>query len=187
MPSSPAWLAAVMPPRRRRVSDMRETIASHASGDTLSVQFNGPIFGCYTVVGPVHRSASTGELTLGLALVTAAGSKPAKAVTAIRPASLWLDPNAVYLCTHPRAGQIVAARIRSFSEELLVVGSAVSQRRWPLSLAVGHHILRGKDGHEPDSVISVDSLSHADSKHDRTVSTPYTWSDLDDVPPDLRI
>lgn len=76
---------AVVPPRRRPVVEMKSLIDKHVSGDVLTLQILSPIFGVYSVCGPVHRSPVVGELRVGLAIITSKGWAPRRRILNIWP------------------------------------------------------------------------------------------------------
>lgn len=168
---------AVNPPRRRPVREMKSVIEDHVSGDVLTLQIRSPIFGVYSVCGPVHRSPVIGELRVGLAIVTAGGWTPRPRVLNIWPGRADLvevgacdcDPASV------QHGALVRARVSSFGDELTIVGHAGSQRRSDL-IGVGHHTIRSPSGVSP-SLLSLAGV----------LGTPlnpppalYAWSDAED-------
>lgn len=162
---------------------MTATIESHASGDEWTVQFRSPIFGVFSIYGPVHRSKATGELTIGLAIVTTAGSKPSPRVTGIWPGRAGFmdldgrdrDPRTV------QHGSVVRAQVDSFGDVLIVVGYAIGQQRSDF-LGVGHHLIRSPNG-VSSSLQSINEIRSTTS-----VTGPqlvFAWADFDDTPPGL--
>lgn len=125
---------------------MLEVIESHESGDVLSVQFRDRVFGCYCVSGPVHRSATIDELTIGLSLITSGGRTPAKNVTGVWEGLLWSQDAQAECFGDISAGDLAVVRVDSFGDELQIVGYAVSQKKWPKSLAVGRHLVTTRTG-----------------------------------------
>lgn len=171
--------AAIVPPRRRPVKEMTSIIEAYRPGDQWTVQIRSPIFGTYCIYGSIHRSVVTGELRVGLALITAAGLKPSQRVV-----NIWRDshdrvqlggtPVAPEAVTH---GAVVLAQVESFGDTLTIVGHAVGQQR-DGALGVGHHIIRPAAGASPTLLslykIGCDSTS--------APSAPVAWSDIDETP-----
>ena len=168
--------AAISPPRRRPVSHMKSIIDAHAPGDEWTVQFRSPIFGVYSICGPVHRSEIIGEIRIGLALITSGGRTPGTRVLNIWPERAGLidvgendcDPASV------QHGALVSARISSFGDELTVVGHAVAQRRTDL-VGVGNHTIRAPYGVAPNLL----SLSEVHGTSFNCPPVLYAWSDAD--------
>lgn len=135
--------AAVCPPRRRAVKQMRKAIEEHAPGAEWTVQFHSAIFGVYCISGPVHRSVVTGELRIGLAFITVAGRTPLKRTLGIWPRIENLTEGEYGDCDAAEVhhGVLVRAQFSSFGDVLTIVGHAVAQQRNDL-IGVGHHVIR---------------------------------------------
>lgn len=174
LPTQPP--AAISPPLRRPVAQMREVIGAHAPGDEWTVQFRSPIFGVYCIGGPVHRSAVVNELRIGLALVTSGGLTPASRVLNIWPGRADLlqvdaddcDPAAV------QHGDLVRARTASYGDELTVIGHAITQLRNDL-VGVGHHTIRSPSG----VARTLRSLSAVRGMSFNPPPALHAWSDAD--------
>lgn len=142
--------AAVIPPRRRPVRKMKSVIEEHVSGAVLTLQIWSPIFGVYSVCGPVHYSPVIEELRVGFAVLTSGCRTPRRRVLnmltgradLIEVGASDCDPASV------QHGSLVCARVSSYGDELTIVGHAVAQRRSDL-IGVGHHTIRSPSGASP--------------------------------------
>lgn len=168
---------AIISPRRRPVRKMKSVIEKHVSGDVLTLQIRSPIFGVYSVCGPVHRAPVIDELRVGLAVITAGGWTPRSRILRIWPGRADLievgtsdcDPASV------QHGALVRARVSSFGDELTIVGHAVAQRRSDL-IGVGHHTIRSPSGVSP-SLLSLAEVPGTPLNPPPVLSA---WSDAED-------
>lgn len=173
-------VSAITAPSRRAVSHMRALIRSHNPGDEWTVQIRSPIFGVYCVFGPVHRSTTTGELRIGLALLTSGGTAPSNRVLEIWPGPTIQDdfdgePCAAAEVNH---GELVRATVAPFGESLTLVGHAVGQQRNGL-IGVGHHTIMTPEGASP----SLRSLSRYLKAMTEPPPKLYSWADADEIAP----
>lgn len=173
---SPLPLPALRPPKRRPVHQMLSLIEAHSKGEQWTVQFRSPIFGVYSVFGPIHRSAVTNELRVGLAFITTGGKSPNSRVLNIWAERADLIDVASTNCSPAtvRHGAVVRAEVSSFGDRLTLVGHAVAQRRTEL-IGVGHHTIRTPSGAAPNLI----SVSDVAIPSKRPPPLPYAWSDLD--------
>lgn len=169
--------AAVVPPRRRPVSDMIEVISGHEDEQIWTVQFRSTVFGVYCIRGPVHRSGVINELRIGLALITSGGQMPSRRVLNIWPGTAHLmdvedDPCDPGLVRH---GTPVRAEFLSHGDSLTIIGHAVSQRSNDLT-GVGHHTIRSPSGISRH----LQTLTRVRANAHNPPGAVYAWSDNDE-------
>lgn len=146
--------------------------------DEWTVQIKSANFGVYCVHGPIHRSVTTGELRIGLALITESRHRPAKRVLGIWPGGPELL-DAVGKVVSPKDvnhGAIVRAQVNSFGDVLTILGHAVGQKRNDL-LGVGHHTIRTPEGGGKNLL----SLTEVEGVSAGAPYMPYSWADIDDA------
>lgn len=168
---------AVIPPRLRPVRKMKSVIEEHVSGAVLTLQIRSPIFGVYSVCGPVHYSPVIEELRVGFAVITSGGWTPRRRVLNIWSGRANLievgasdcDPASV------QHGSLVRARVLSVEDEFTIVGHAVAQRRSDL-IGVGHHTIRSPSGVSP----SLLALAEVPGTPLNPPPALWGWSDGED-------